>query len=138
LTLTGADRAKCLRVDAERTRMSADALTIYHNPSCTTSRKTLAALREAGRAPVVIEYLTTGWTRETLQALLAKMQVGPRHLLRIKETLAKDLGLDRPETSEEQILAAMIEHPILVERPIVSSEKGAAICRPVKTVQVLL
>jgi arsenate reductase len=118
--------------------MSADALTIYHNPSCTTSRKTLAAIRETGREPVVIEYLKTGWTRETLQALLAKMQVEPRRLLRTKETLAKDLGLDRPETSKEQILAAMIEHPILVERPIVSSEKGAAICRPVETVQGLL
>jgi arsenate reductase len=122
--------------------MSADAqtyaLTIYHNPNCATSRKTLAALREAGREPVVIEYLKTGWTRKTLEAVLGQMQVGPRRILRTKETLAKDLGLDRPETSDAEILAAMIEHPVLVERPIVTSDKGAAICRPVETVQGLL
>ena len=117
---------------------AAEALTIYHNPACSTSRKALAAIQEAGVEPVVVEYLKTGWTRETLDDLLEKMHAQPRDIIRRKETLAKDLGLDRPEASDEEILAAMIAHPVLVERPIVSGPKGTLVCRPADKVAELL
>jgi len=117
---------------------AADTLSIYHNPNCSTSRKTLAAIRESGREPVVVEYLKTGWTRETLDGILKALGAGPRDILRRKETLTKDLGLDRPEASDEEILAAMIAHPVLVERPIVSGPKGTAVCRPADKLAPLL
>jgi arsenate reductase len=117
---------------------AADALTIYHNPNCTTSRKTLAAIQEAGRAVTVVEYMKTGWTREVLDGLLKAMDARPSDILRRKQTLTQDLGLDRPEASDEEILAAMILHPVLVERPIVSGPKGAAVCRPMDRVRAFL
>jgi arsenate reductase len=113
-------------------------LTIYHNPACSTSRKVLGMLREAGLEPKVVEYLKVGWTRPVLDDLLTWMQAEPRTILRGKEALAEDLGLAQPGVSGEAILAAMIAHPVLVERPIVVGPKGTAVCRPVEVVEGLI
>lgn len=113
-------------------------ITIYHNPACGTSRNTLALIRAAGHEPEVIEYLRTGWTREQLVDLLARMHATPRDILREKGTPAAELGLLRPEASDDQILDAMVKHPILVNRPIVVTPKGAKLTRPSETVMELL
>ena len=117
---------------------SAVPVTIYHNPNCGTSRNVLAAIREAGYAPTVVEYLKTGWTSALLAKLLTAMDATPRDILRVRGTPAVELGLDQPSTTDEAILAAMIDHPILVERPIVTSATGAALCRPADKVTDLL
>ena len=114
------------------------AITIYHNPNCGTSRNTLAAIREAGHEPMVVEYLKAGWRRDQLQDLIGRMGVTARDILRVRGTPAEDLGLLKAGVSDDAILAAMVAHPILVERPIVVSAKGAALCRPVEKVQSLL
>jgi len=111
---------------------------IYHNPACGTSRNTLALLREKGIEPQVVEYLKDGWTREQLQALTQKMGVKARDILRERGTRAVELGLTDPSTSDEVIIAAMILDPILVNRPIVSTPKGAALCRPAELALDLL
>jgi arsenate reductase len=111
---------------------------IYHNPACGTSRNTLALLREKGIEPLVVEYLKDGWTREQLQALTQKMGVKARDILRERGTRAVELGLTDPSTSDEVIIAAMILDPILVNRPIVSTPKGAALCRPAELALDLL
>ena len=113
-------------------------VTIFHNSNCSTSRKTLAMIREAGVEPTVVEYLKAGWTKAQLEGLLKKMGKRPRDILRTKGDLAGELGLTDPGASDEAILKAMVEHPVLVERPIVDSPKGAAVCRPVETCQTLL
>jgi arsenate reductase len=113
-------------------------ITIFHNPGCGTSRNTLAAIREAGHEPTVVEYLKTGWRRDQLEGLLARMGLKARDILRVRGTPADELGLTDPETSEAAILAAMVAHPILVERPIVVTPKGVALCRPVEKVRDLL
>jgi arsenate reductase (glutaredoxin) len=119
--------------------MTADfQITIYHNPGCGTSRNTLALIRAAGYEPAVVEYLKTGWTREQLLTLLAALSVGPRHLLRDKGTPAVELGLMDPAVSDDQILDAMVAHPILVNRPIVVTPKGAVLARPSERVSDLL
>ena len=109
---------------------SAEPVTIFHNPGCGTSRNVLAAIREAGYAPTVVEYLKTGWTRPKLEALLKAMKASPRDILRVRGTPAAELGLDQPSAGDDAILTAMVAHPNLVERPIVTSGKGAALCRP--------
>jgi len=111
---------------------------IYHNPACGTSRNTLALLREKGVEPTVVEYLKQGWTREQLEELLARMGVSAREILRERGTKAAELGLTDPATSDAAIIAAMIVDPILVNRPIVSTPKGAALCRPAELVLGLL
>jgi arsenate reductase (glutaredoxin) len=113
-------------------------ITIYHNPACGTSRNTLAMIRAAGYAPEVVVYLDVGWTRALLEKLLSDMGARPRVLLREKGTPAAALGLLDPDVSDEQIIAAMIEHPILVNRPIVVSPRGTALCRPSERVLDLL
>ncbi len=113
-------------------------ITIFHNPDCGTSRNTLAMIQAAGYAPEVIEYLRTGWTRRQLEGLLAAMNKRPRDLLREKGAPAAGLGLTDPGATDDQILAAMIAHPILVNRPIVVSPLGAALCRPSEVVLTLL
>lgn len=113
-------------------------VTIFHNPACGTSRNTLAAIRESGVEPVVVEYLKTGWTRPQLEALLARMGKSARDILRVRGTPAEELGLTDPKKSVNAILEAMVAHPILVERPIVDSPKGAALCRPSEIVFGLL
>lgn len=113
-------------------------IVIYHNPACGTSRNTLALLREKGLEPQVVEYVKNGWTREQLEALTQKMGVTARDILRERGTKAVELGLTDPSTSDEAIIAAMIMDPILVNRPIVSTPKGAALCRPAELVLGLL
>ena len=113
-------------------------VTIFHNPACGTSRNTLAAIRESGVEPTVVEYLKAGWTRPQLTALLARMGKTPRDILRARGTPAEDLGLTDPATDVNAILDAMVAHPILVERPIVESPRGAALCRPSEIVFGLL
>ncbi|MBP6877729.1 MAG: arsenate reductase (glutaredoxin) [Phenylobacterium sp.] len=115
-----------------------DEIVIYHNPACGTSRNTLALLRDKGLAPKVVEYLKEGWTKDQLVALTAKMGVPAREILRERGTKAVELGLTDPATSDEAIIAAMILDPILVNRPIVSTPKGAALCRPAELVLGLL
>lgn len=112
--------------------------TIYHNPNCGTSRNVLAMLRQAGEDPEVIEYLKTPPSRDVLQELLDMMGLKPRDILREKGTPYHELGLDDPKLSDEELLQAMMEHPILINRPIVVTDKGAALCRPSEAVMDLL
>ena len=118
--------------------MSDFPITIYHNPACETSRNTLATIQAAGYAPKIVEYLRTGWTEPQLTALLAAMQASPRDLLREKGTPAAELGLLGEGVADADILAAMIAHPILVNRPIVTTPKGVRLARPSETVLDLL
>lgn len=120
------------------TRMSDFPVTIFHNPKCGTSRNVLAMIRAAGYEPTVIEYLKAGWTREQLEALLVAMGARPRDIVRTKGTPAAELGLDDPAANDGLILSAMIEHPILVERPIVVTPLGTRLCRPSESVFDLL
>ena len=113
-------------------------ITIYHNPKCGTSRNALAMIAAAGYAPSVVEYVKAGWTRPQLEEILAEMGAGPRDIMRAKGTPAEELGLTDPAASDEAILAAMVEHPILVNRPIVKSPKGTRLCRPSELVLDLL
>ena len=113
-------------------------ITIYHNPDCGTSRNTLAMIEAAGFAPEVVEYRKVGWTRPLLDKLLADMGAPPRDVLREKGTRAAELGLLDPAISDDAMLAAMIEHPILVNRPIVVTPKGTKLCRPSEVVLTLL
>jgi arsenate reductase len=116
----------------------AASVTIFHNPGCGTSRAVLAALRDAGREPKVVEYLKTGWTKPQLRGLLAAMKASPRDILRVRGTAAESLGLTAPGTTDDKILDAMVADPILVERPIVVTERGAALCRPAERLTGLL
>ena len=113
-------------------------ITIYHNPKCGTSRNVLAAIREAGHDPQVIEYLKTPPTRETLEGLIARAGDGARGLLRAKEPLVKELGLDAAGVTDTQIIDAMVAHPILINRPIVVTPDAVKLCRPSETVAELL
>jgi len=118
--------------------MSDFPITIYHNPACGTSRNTLAMIRAAGYEPTVIEYLKTGWTRAKLEELLMAMRARPRDVLREKGTPAAELGLLEPGVTDDGIIAAMVEHPILVNRPIVVTPKGTKLTRPSEAVLDLL
>jgi arsenate reductase len=111
---------------------------IHHNPNCGTSRNTLELIRQSGRTPVVHDYVKEGWTKAQLEALFRKMGKAPRDILRVRGTPAEELGLTRPGVSDEEIIGAMVAHPILVERPIVETPKGARLCRPAETVNELL
>lgn len=113
-------------------------VTIYHNPGCGTSRNTLALLREKGVEPAVVEYLKTGWTKPQLEDLLKRMDVSAHEILRVRGTKAEELGLTDPGVSDEALIAAMIIDPILVNRPIVVTPKGAALCRPAELVLGLI
>lgn len=113
-------------------------ITIYHNPRCGTSRNTLAAIRDAGHDPRVVEYLATPPTREALQGLLAAAGLRPRQAMRSKESLYTELGLDAPDLSDEALLDAMLAHPVLIERPFVVTPKGVRLCRPFEQVQEIL
>ena len=118
--------------------MSSFPVTIFHNPACGTSRNTLAAIRESGVEPTVVEYLKTGWTKPQLTALLARMGKRPRDILRVRGTPAEELGLTDPAVSDDAILEAMTRHPILVERPIVETPKGVVLSRPSEAVFAVL
>jgi arsenate reductase len=111
---------------------------IYHNADCGTSRNTLALIRNAGIEPHVIEYLKTPPTRLLLRQLIQRMGVPVRDVVREKGTPYKELGLDRPNLTDDQFLDAMMAHPILINRPIVVSPKGVRLCRPSEDVLDLL
>lgn len=113
-------------------------VTIFHNPNCGTSRNTLALLKEKGLEPTVVEYLKAGWTETQLKDLFGRMGVSPRDVLRVRGTDAEERGLTDPAASDAAIIKAMTENPVLVERPIVVTPKGAALCRPADKVLDLL
>jgi len=113
-------------------------VTIYHNPACGTSRNTLGLIRNAGVEPLVIEYLKTPPSRDTLAGLIERMGVPVRAVLREKGTPYAELGLDDPSLGDEALLDAMIAHPILINRPIVVSPEGVRLCRPSQAVLDLL
>jgi arsenate reductase len=112
--------------------------TIYHNPNCTTSRKTLDILKDEGADVTVIEYLKHPPSRAELERLYARAGLSPREGLRARESLAQDLDLVEGPVSDEAILDAMVENPILIERPLVETEKGVRLCRPQDKVRELL
>lgn len=118
--------------------MSAPAVTIYHNPACGTSRNTLALIRNAGIEPTVIEYLKTPPDRDTLEALIRRMGILPRQLLREKGTPYAELGLEAPHWTDGQLLDQMMAHPILINRPIVVTPWGVKLCRPSEAVLDIL
>jgi arsenate reductase len=117
-------------------------IVIHHNPDCGTSRNVLAIIKAAGETPVVIEYLQTGWTRPQLLALFAAADLTPRAAMRTTKSPAQELGLldpaIDPAIDDEVLIAAMLEHPILVNRPIVCTPKGVRLCRPSEAVLDLL
>ncbi len=107
---------------------------IHHNPDCGTSRNVLAFIAASGEAPVVVPYLETGWTRPQLLGLFAAANLTPRMALRVARTPAEDLGLLAPDIDDDTLLARMVEHPILVNRPIVCAPRGVRLCRPSEAV----
>lgn len=114
------------------------SVTIYHNPDCGTSRNTLAMIRASGEEPVVVEYLHVGWTPELLRRLSKEIGVPLRDLIREKGTPACELALLDDAVSDEAIISAMVDHPIIVNRPIVAAPKGTRLCRPSEVVLGLL
>ena len=114
------------------------AITIYHNPAYGTSRNTLAMIRQSGEEPIVIEYLKDPPTRARLVELLAAMGISARELLRQKGTPYETLGLTNPNWTDFELITFMLEHPILINRPIVVTPKGARLCRPSEVVLDIL
>ncbi|MBN6151914.1 arsenate reductase (glutaredoxin) [Xanthomonas sp. AmX2] len=115
-----------------------NAITIYHNPACGTSRNTLALIRNSGAEPTVIEYLKTPPDRATLQELIAAIGLPVRDLMRRKGTPYAELGLDDPVLDDDALIDAMLQHPILINRPIVVTALGARLCRPSEAVLDIL
>lgn len=113
-------------------------ITIYHNPACGTSRNVLGLIRNSGEEPTVIEYLKTPPDRATLQALIAAMGVPVRDVLREKGTPYAELGLGDPKWSDDDLIGFMLQHPILINRPIVVTPLGTRLCRPSEAVLDLL
>lgn len=113
-------------------------VTIYHNPACGTSRNTLAMVRQSGEEPIVIEYLRDPPTRERLVQLIAAMGLRPRDVLRESGTPFDDLGLADPKWSDDQLIDQMMQHPILINRPIVETPRGVRLCRPSEVVLDIL
>jgi arsenate reductase len=111
---------------------------IYHNPMCGTSRKTLEILRDSGADVWIHEYLKQPPTREELAQLYRRAGITPREGLRGKEPLAGELGLDRPDVTDDEVLDAMVAHPILINRPLVETDKGVRLCRPQDVVREIL
>ena len=112
--------------------------TIYHNPLCGTSRKTLEILRDSGADLSVREYLKDPPSRDELSRLYDRAGISPREGLRAKEPLAKELGLTRPDVTDDEVLDAMARHPILINRPLVETDKGVRLCRPQDLVREIL
>ena len=113
-------------------------ITIYHNPKCGTSRNALAAIRAAGHEPRVIEYLKSPPSREELKKLIARMNLPVRDVVRKKEPLYRELRLDERDVGEDELLDAIIENPILINLPIVVTERAVRLCRPSELVKELL
>lgn len=114
------------------------SIVIHHNPGCGTSRNVLAIIEASGEAPVVIEYLKTGWTRPQLLGLFAAADLTPRTALRTTKSPAEELGLLDPSVTDKALLDAMLEHPVLVNRPLACSPRGVRLCRPSESVLDLL
>lgn len=114
------------------------AITIYHNPNCGTSRNTLAMIRQSGEEPEIIEYLSAPPSRETLVQLLDRMGISARELLREKGTPYADLDLGNPKWTEDELIDFMVQHPILINRPIVITPLGVKLCRPSEAVLDIL
>ena len=114
------------------------SVTIYHNPDCGTSRNTLVMIRKSGTEPEIIEYLKHPPERTKLVELIAEMQMKPRDLLRQKGTPYKELGLDDPKWTDDDLIDFMLAHPILINRPIVVTPKGVKLCRPSEAVLDIL
>jgi arsenate reductase (glutaredoxin) len=112
--------------------------TIYHNPLCRTSRTVLEMIRNSGEEPEIVEYLKTPPSREKLVELIERMEMTPRDLLRRKGPAYDELGLDDPKFTDDELIDLMLEHPILINRPIVDTPQGARLCRPAETVLDLL
>jgi arsenate reductase (glutaredoxin) len=115
-----------------------DKVTIYHNPRCSASRNTLALIRERGIEPQVVEYLKTPPDRDTLRRLIADSGLSVRETVRSKEALYQELGLGDPARSDEDLMDAMLTHPILINRPIVVTPSGTRLCRPTEVVLDIL
>ena len=113
-------------------------IVIHHNPECGTSRNVLRIIREAGYKPVIVDYLTVGWTKSQLLGLFAAADITPREALRVTKSPAERLGLLNECISDEDLISAMLAHPILVNRPIVCSPKGVKLCRPSESVLSLI
>lgn len=113
-------------------------ITIYHKPACGTSRNTLAMIRRSGEEPEIIEYLKTPLLRDALVDLMKRMGIGPRELLRQKGTPYAELDLGNPKWTDDQLIDFMVEHPILINRPIVVTPLGAKLCRPSEAVLDIL
>lgn len=113
-------------------------IAIHHNPECGTSRNVLEIIRTFAEEPVIIEYIKLGWCKAQLQALFAAANLTPREALRTTKSPAEELGLTNPSVSDVALLEAMLEHPVLVNRPIVCTKKGVALCRPSEVVFDLL
>lgn len=113
-------------------------VTIYHNPDCGTSRNTLAMIRQSGVEPVIIEYLKTPPSRETLAGLISAMAISARDLLRQKGTPYGALELADPKWTEDQIISQMLAHPVLINRPVVVTPLGTSLCRPSELVLAIL
>ena len=113
-------------------------IVIHHNPECGTSRNVLRIIQDAGYTPIIIEYLKDGWTRNQLMALFAAANITPREALRITKSPAQEMGLLDDDITDEQLIEAMLEHPILVNRPIVCSPQGVKLCRPSESVLDIL
>ena len=113
-------------------------IVIYHNPNCVTSRNTLAMIRNAGIEPHVVEYLKTPPSRVMLESLIERANIAPRALLREKGTPYAELGLNNPDLTDAQLIDAMMEHPILINRPLVVSPLGVKLCRPSEEVLDLI
>jgi arsenate reductase len=114
------------------------SITLYHNPACGTSRNVLDLIRQSGEEPDIIEYLKTPPDRETLRRLISAMGVPVRDVLRQKGSPYDELGLSDPKWTDEQLIDFMLQHPILINRPIVVTPKGTRLCRPSETVLDLL
>ncbi len=114
------------------------SITIYHNPNCGTSRNTLAMIRQSGVEPTIIEYLKAPPSREKLVELIKDMGIPVRALLREKGTPLRELGLDDPKWTDDDLIDQMLAHPILINRPIVVTPKGVKLCRPSEVVLELL
>lgn len=113
-------------------------VTVFHNPNCGTSRNVLQMVRDAGHDPQVVEYLKAGWTRSQLTDLLARMGARPRDVLRLMGTRAEEMGLTDPAVSDDALIDAMVADPVLVNRPIVVTPRGAVLARPKEAVLPLL
>jgi arsenate reductase len=111
---------------------------IWHNPKCSTSRKVLEMIRAKGVEPQIVDYQKTPPSTAEIQAALKAMGMKPRDLLRRKNTPYDELGLDDPKLSDAQLIAAMADHPLLIERPVVHTKKGTRLCRPVERLQEIL